>query len=63
MDNIIETGYYWVLLHPIFEDSWTIGYHDENGWFLINLEGVQKDYVIDEVGDKIQEPPEKINYT
>ena len=58
----MKKGYYWVLLHPIFESSWTVGYYD-NGWYLHGLKGVQEDYVINEVGDMIEEPPEKINYT
>lgn len=63
MSEEIEEGYYWVLLHPIFESGWTVGFHDYNGWWLHGLEGKQEDNLIDEVGEKLTEPKEKKNYT
>lgn len=59
----IDIGYYWILIHPIFEEGWTIGYYDGSSWLLHGLEGKQEWLLIDEVGDRIPEPPEKINYT
>jgi len=59
----IEEGYYWVLLHPIYEEDWTVGYYNGNGWMLHGLDGENEWVNIAEVGDKIPEPPSKINYT
>ena len=61
--DILEEGYYWVLLHPIFEEGWTVGYYDGIDWYLHGLEGPQESFCVDEVGNKIPEPPEKINYS
>lgn len=59
-----EIGYYWVMLHPIFEQSWTIGYYaGEKRWYIHNLEGAVGESTIHEVGDKIQEPPFKQNWS
>lgn len=59
----MKKGYYCILLHPIFETGWTVGYYDGKGWWLHGLEGVQENNMIDEVGDKVKLPSEKINYT
>ncbi len=63
MNKNIEKGYYWILLHPIFEEGWTVGYYTGEGWYLMCMEGLQDWTIINEVGEKLKEPPEKINYT
>jgi len=53
----LKEGYYWVHLHPIFEeDNWTVGYYDGNGWYLLALEGKNSWDCIKEVGKKIKYP-------
>lgn len=59
----LEEGYYWVLLNPIYEEDWTVGYYNGNGWMLHGLEGENEWLNIDEVGDKIPQPTSKTNYT
>lgn len=49
----LKTGYYWVEIHPIFEESATIGYFNSKSktWYLHNLLGDQSDII-----EKIIEP-------
>lgn len=55
-----EIGYYWVKLHPIYEnDDWTVSYVDESGeWYLHNITNDEYDCSnsIDIIGEKIKEP-------
>ena len=63
LNNKLKEGFYWILLHPIFEEGWNVGYYTGKGWYLHNIEGLQGWDIIDEIGDNIKPPPEKINYT
>jgi hypothetical protein len=59
----LEKGYYWILIQAIFEEGWTVGYYSGRAWSLHGLEDTSDWSLIYEVGDRVQEPPEKINYT
>lgn len=52
----MKRGYYWVKLHPIYEElEWTIGFWDgSNNWYLGNIEGDCTND-IDEIGDYIEQ--------
>lgn len=64
MESIkLEKGYYWLLLHPIYEEDWTVGYYNGYYWMLHGLEGENEWSNIDKVGDKIPPPNSEINYT
>lgn len=60
----METGYYWVELHPIYEEDKTIAFYEKltNRWYLHNMEGDQTesiDLVIKSVFDSENEHYEK----